>query len=97
MKIRIVSKPDTKKAHTAMDYIRQIQEIVDKHKEEIPVGVVTTIMQSCQNAYNALQAMNPVGETNEGEAAAMFRSVFAEGGLEGEALERRVRERLAGA
>ena len=37
-----------------MDHVRQIQEIVDEHKEEMPTGVVTTVMEQCQFAYNAI-------------------------------------------
>ena len=37
-----------------MDHIRKIQEIVDEHKEQLPTGVVTDVMEQCQKAYNAL-------------------------------------------
>ena len=37
-----------------MDHVREIQEIIDDHKEEMPVGVVTDVMEQCQEAYNAL-------------------------------------------
>ena len=37
-----------------MDHVRQIQEIVDEHKEEMPTGVVTDVMEQCQKAYNAI-------------------------------------------
>ena len=37
-----------------MDHIRKIQEIVDEHKEQLPTGVVTDVMEQCQKAYNAM-------------------------------------------
>ena len=37
-----------------MDHVRKIQEIVDEHKEQLPTGVVTDVMEQCQKAYNAL-------------------------------------------
>jgi hypothetical protein len=37
-----------------MDHIREIQEIVDEHKEQLPTGVVTDVMEQCQFAYDAL-------------------------------------------
>ena len=37
-----------------MDHVRQIQEIVDEHKEELPTGVVVDVMEECQKAYNAI-------------------------------------------
>ena len=36
-----------------MDSIRAIQEMVDEHKEEMPTGVVTSVMEECQKAYNS--------------------------------------------
>ena len=41
-------------SHINMDHVRQIQEIVDEHKEEMPTGVVTDVMEQCQEAYDAL-------------------------------------------
>ena len=35
-----------------MDYIRVIQEVVDAHKEDMPTGVTTRVMEECQKAYN---------------------------------------------
>ena len=37
-----------------MDHVRKIQEIVDEHKEQLPTGVVTDVMEQCQKAYNAM-------------------------------------------
>ena len=37
-----------------MDYIRVIQEVVDAHKEDMPTGVTTRVMEECQKAYNEL-------------------------------------------
>ena len=36
-----------------MESIRVIQEVVDAHKEQMPTGVVTTVMQECQKVYDA--------------------------------------------
>ena len=36
-----------------MDSIRVIQEAVDAHKEQMPTGVVTTVMEECQKLYDA--------------------------------------------
>jgi hypothetical protein len=66
----------------------------------MPTEVARQVLASTQKLYDGLdktnegEAMNPV-ETNEGEAAAMFRRIFYEAGLRGESLERRVRQRLA--
>ena len=35
-----------------MDHIRVIQEVVDAHKEDMPTGVTTRVMEECQMAYN---------------------------------------------
>lgn len=37
-----------------MEHIEQIQEIVDENKADMPTGVVTAIMKSCQEAYHTL-------------------------------------------
>ena len=37
-----------------MDHIRAIQEVVDEHKESMPTGVVTRVMDECQKAYEAI-------------------------------------------
>jgi len=37
-----------------MDHIRAIQELIDAHKEAVPTGVVTDVMEHCQKAYEAL-------------------------------------------
>ena len=37
-----------------MDHIRKIQELVDMHKEDMPTGVATDVMEQCQKAYEAL-------------------------------------------
>ena len=37
-----------------MDHVRQIQGIVDEHREQMPTGVVTSVMEQCQFAYEAL-------------------------------------------
>ena len=37
-----------------MDHIRAIQEVVDVHKEIMPTGVTTRVMEECQKAYNEL-------------------------------------------
>ena len=36
-----------------MEPIRAIQELVDQHKETMPTGVVTGVMEECQEAYNS--------------------------------------------
>ena len=36
-----------------MESIRVIQEVVDAHKEQMPTGVVTTVMEECQKLYDA--------------------------------------------
>jgi hypothetical protein len=87
-----------------MDHVLTIQEIVDTHKDEMPVYVATRLMGACQKLYESLRDQNgadtdqdpEAAEINfETEAAAMFRRAFAEGGLRGEELERRVRERVS--
>ena len=40
-----------------MDHIRVIQEVVDAHKEDMPTGVTTRVMEECQKAYNELPAL----------------------------------------
>ena len=40
-----------------MDHIRVIQEVVDAHKEDMPTGVVTRVMEECQKAYNESPAL----------------------------------------
>ena len=42
--------PEKKK----MDQVRAIQEIVDEHKDKMPTGVVTDVLDQCQKAYNAM-------------------------------------------
>ena len=37
-----------------MDHVRAIQEIVDDHKEQMPTGVVTGVMEECQKVYNVM-------------------------------------------
>jgi hypothetical protein len=37
-----------------MEHIRAIQELVDEHKEAMPTGVVTDVMEHCQKAYEVL-------------------------------------------
>ena len=37
-----------------MDHIRVIQEVVDAHKEDMPTGVTTRVMEECQKAFNEL-------------------------------------------
>ena len=37
-----------------MDHVREIQEIIDEHKEQMPTGVVIDILGQCQKAYNAM-------------------------------------------
>ena len=34
-----------------------IQEVVDAHKEDMPTGVTTRVMEECQKAYNELPAL----------------------------------------
>ena len=36
-----------------MDYVREIQEVVDENRSELPTGVVTRVMELCQGAYDA--------------------------------------------
>eukprot|EP00966_Prymnesium_polylepis_P254518 5881070-Prymnesium_polylepis.1 len=36
-----------------MEHITAIQELVDEHKQEMPTGVATALMQKCQEAYDA--------------------------------------------
>ena len=36
-----------------MEHITAIQELVDQHKEQMPTGVATVLMQKCQEAYGA--------------------------------------------
>ena len=36
-----------------MEHITAIQELVDQHKQEMPTGVATALMQKCQDAYDA--------------------------------------------
>ena len=40
-----------------MESIRVIQEVVDAHKEQMPTGVVTTVMEECQKVYDAQSKM----------------------------------------
>jgi len=37
-----------------MEHIRAIQELVDEHKESMPTGVVTAVMDECQKTYQSL-------------------------------------------
>ena len=37
-----------------MDHVRHIQEIVDESREQLPTGVVTSVMRECQSLYKAL-------------------------------------------
>ena len=37
----------------SMEPISAIQELVDQHKETMPTGVVTGVMEECQKAYNS--------------------------------------------
>ena len=37
-----------------MEHIRAIQELVDEHKESMPTGVVTAVMEECQKAYQTV-------------------------------------------
>ena len=37
-----------------MDHVRAIQEMVDDHKEQMPTGVVTGVMEECQKVYNVM-------------------------------------------
>ena len=43
-----------------MEHIEQIQEIVDENKQQMPTGVATAIMKSCQDAYQALPKLYKV-------------------------------------
>ena len=36
-----------------MEHITAIQELVDQHKQQMPTGVATALMQTCQDAYSA--------------------------------------------
>jgi hypothetical protein len=36
-----------------MEHITAIQELVDQHKQEMPTGLATALMQKCQEAYHA--------------------------------------------
>ena len=36
-----------------MESIRAIQELVDQHKETMPTGVATSVMEKCQEAYKS--------------------------------------------
>jgi hypothetical protein len=35
-----------------MEHIREIQEVIDEHKSELPTGVATRVMAACQKAYD---------------------------------------------
>ena len=38
-----------------MEHVRNIQEeIVDENREQLPTGVVTSVMSECQSLYEAL-------------------------------------------
>ena len=37
-----------------MEHIRAIQELVDEHKESMPIGAVTAVMEECQKAYQTV-------------------------------------------
>ena len=37
-----------------MEHVRHIQEIVDENREQLPTGVVTSVMRECQSLYKAL-------------------------------------------
>ena len=43
-----------------MEHVAHIQEIVDENKVAMPTGVVTAIMQTCQEAYDALPRLYKV-------------------------------------
>ena len=63
--------------------------------EELLLLIMCHYRRGLQERIAMRQTMHPntEGDTNESNEA-MFRRVFTKGGLEGEALERRVRERL---
>ena len=44
-----------------MDHIRAIQEVVDEHKESMPTGVVTRVMDGCQKADENFQELDTHG------------------------------------
>jgi|SaaInlV_125m_DNA_1040241.scaffolds.fasta_scaffold27294_1 hypothetical protein len=37
-----------------MDHVREIQEIMDEHKEEMPTEVVRVVMEKCQKVYDIM-------------------------------------------
>jgi hypothetical protein len=41
-----------------MDHIEAIQEIIDTHKDKIPVYVATRVMEECQKLYESLRDQN---------------------------------------
>ena len=43
-----------------MDHIHAIQEIVDTHKDEMPVYVATRVMEACQKLYESRAVVKEV-------------------------------------
>eukprot|EP00966_Prymnesium_polylepis_P011204 257965-Prymnesium_polylepis.1 len=43
-----------------MEQITAIQELVDEHKQEMPTGVATALMQKCQEAYTTMSKLYKV-------------------------------------
>ena len=41
-----------------MDHIQAIQEIIDTHKDEMPVYVATRVMEECQKLYESFRDQN---------------------------------------
>ena len=52
-----------------MEYISEIQSIVDEHKAEMPTGVVTRVMEECQRAYEATPELYKLTWTTVGSKA----------------------------
>ena len=57
-----------------MDHICVIQEVVDAHKEDMPTGVTTRVMEECQKAYNEMPELYKLTWT------AVDSHVYHEGG-----------------
>ena len=100
VRLQPTSRTGQRHRNKTMDHIQAIQEMIDTNKDEMPVYVATRVMEECQKLYESLCDQNSgegdVDDAETDEAATMFRRVYAAGGLQGEALEQKVRERLQG-
>jgi hypothetical protein len=78
-----------------MEHIEAIQEILDENKGTMPISVVKALMNKSKEAIDNYPKAVPREEKCEDDLETIVRQVYMAGGLTGERLEQRVRERLA--